>query len=212
MYVTPTGNAKPIYPVVFAKDKNNAILWAQPIIITQNTYSSSLLNEWDGSLSIDEGNGTILSTMVGAGRKDEDNRFEGVLMGDVATGSNADAVMTGLYGFHKGAQSFGFKVDGTAFIGKSGRGRLEFNGNSGTITSANFNLKDSIDPTKDIGTGMKLDLDDGFLSIKNNGVEIIHFDSKADINAGTILSRTAGPYMHLKDKNGNSIFKIDVDE
>jgi hypothetical protein len=138
MYVTPTGNAKPIYPVVFAKGKDNAILWAQPIIITQNTYSSSLLNEWDGSLSIDEGNGTILSTMVGAGRKDEDNRFEGVLMGDVATGSNADAVMTGLYGFHKGAQSFGFKVDGTAFIGKSGAGRLDFNGTGGTITSGNY--------------------------------------------------------------------------
>jgi hypothetical protein len=102
MHVTPTSDINTIYPVVFAKSGEN-ILWAQPIIITQNTYSSSLLNEWDGSLSIDEGNGTILSTMVGAGRKDEDNRFEGVLMGDVATGSNADAVMTGLYGFHKGA-------------------------------------------------------------------------------------------------------------
>jgi hypothetical protein len=34
----------------------------------------------------------------------------------------------GLYGYHEGAQSFGFKADGTAFIGKAGGGRIEFNG------------------------------------------------------------------------------------
>jgi len=30
-----------------------------------------MLNSWDESLTIDEKNGTILSTMVGAGYKDE---------------------------------------------------------------------------------------------------------------------------------------------
>jgi hypothetical protein len=34
----------------------------------------------------------------------------------------------GLYGFHNGAQSFGFNVDGTAFIGRSGGGRIAFDG------------------------------------------------------------------------------------
>jgi hypothetical protein len=42
--------------------------------------------------------------MVGAGRKNKDNKFEGVLMGDVGTGSGDDAIITtGLYGFHDGA-------------------------------------------------------------------------------------------------------------
>jgi hypothetical protein len=34
-------------------------------------------------LDINEDNGTIMSVMVGAGRKHEDNSFSGVLMGDI---------------------------------------------------------------------------------------------------------------------------------
>jgi hypothetical protein len=30
-----------------------------------------MLNEWDGTLTIDEKNGTILATMLGAGRKND---------------------------------------------------------------------------------------------------------------------------------------------
>jgi hypothetical protein len=43
-----------------------------------------MLNKWDGSLTIDEKNGTILASMVGAGIKDRNNTFSGVLMGEVA--------------------------------------------------------------------------------------------------------------------------------
>jgi hypothetical protein len=55
-------------------------------------------------LTIDEENGIILSTMMGAGYKDDENRFNGVVMGDVRTvldGNNVDTV--GLYGFNEGA-------------------------------------------------------------------------------------------------------------
>jgi hypothetical protein len=107
-------------------------LWEQPIIIMQNRFASSVLNEWDGSFTIDEENGTILSTMVGAGYKGIDNSFYGVLMGDIAAGAQSVSGV-GLYGYHAGAQSFGFNIDGTAFIGKSGNGRLIFNGNNATI-------------------------------------------------------------------------------
>jgi hypothetical protein len=41
--------------------------------------------------------------MIGAGRKDEDNKFEGILMGDVATKSGDDAISAiGLYGYNAG--------------------------------------------------------------------------------------------------------------
>jgi hypothetical protein len=77
-----------------------------------------MLNSWDGNLTIDEKNGTILSTMVGAGRKNVDNTFSGVLMGDIEGGAEMDLgdanqidntkLITnksglGLYGFHEGA-------------------------------------------------------------------------------------------------------------
>ena len=51
--------------------------WVQPLVIIQNRWPSAMLNSWDGSLTIDEKNGTIMSTMVGAGRKTVNNTFEG---------------------------------------------------------------------------------------------------------------------------------------
>ena len=129
-----------IYCVVVAKQEGER-LYSQPIYIGQNTWESAIVNSWNEQLTIDEENGIILSSMVGAGYKDEENRFHGVLMGDVGVKGNTDDVKTGvgLYGFHAGAQSFGFNVDGTAFLGKSGAGRIEFNGDIGLIRSSTWN-------------------------------------------------------------------------
>jgi hypothetical protein len=61
-----------------------------------------MLNAWDGSFTIDEDKGTILSTMIGAGRKTTNNTFEGILMGDI-TGEAGIKTGIGLYGFNDGA-------------------------------------------------------------------------------------------------------------
>jgi hypothetical protein len=66
----------------------------------QNRYSSPMLNSWDGSLKIDEDNGTIMSTMIGAGRKTYNNTFEGILMGDITGTTDSNGI--GLYGYHDG--------------------------------------------------------------------------------------------------------------
>ena len=129
------------------------VVWTQPILIIKNKYSSAMLNAWDGEMCIDQENGTIMSTMVGAGKKDVNNTFTGVLMGDVAAGAGFDERNhkgIGIYGFHQGAQSFGFNVDGTAFIGKAGRGRICMDGNKGTIQSGSYER---------FTTGMQIDLD-----------------------------------------------------
>ena len=131
--------------------------WYQPILIIQNRWPSAMMNAWDGSLTIDEKNGTILSTMMGAGKKEDDNTFTGVLMGDIATGAGYADKQLGVYGFNHGQQSFGFKDDGTAFIGKAGKGRIVFDGNSGTIASMSRSQNEK--------AGMLIDLDDGFIDI-----------------------------------------------
>jgi hypothetical protein len=77
--------------------------------------------------------------MVGAGRKETDNSFSGVLMGDIREGSGSGTIDTGLYGFHQGSASFGFNIDGTVFLGKNGKGRISFDGNYGYIQSALWN-------------------------------------------------------------------------
>jgi hypothetical protein len=86
--------------------------------------------------------------MLVAGKK-ADNKFTGVVMGDMGT---LNSFETGLFGIHDGISSFGFKTDGTAYLGKSGSGQINFDGNKGTITSARY------DGGK--GTGILIDLDD----------------------------------------------------
>jgi hypothetical protein len=135
------------YPVVCAYEKladgsRGTLLWAQPIVIDQNRYPNSVANAWDGKFKIDEANGTIMSSMIGAGYKNTDNTYSGVLMGNIS-GSEAvtnagNKTDVGVYGFHHGAQSFGLNIDGTAFFGKSGRGRVLIDGNNGTISSASY--------------------------------------------------------------------------
>ena len=140
-----------LYPVLFAR-KQAQVCWIQPILLMQNRYPSAMLNFWDGQLQINEENGTILSSMVGAGKKNTDNSFSGVLMGDITrnTGINIDGLNSqertlahnhtgiGIYGFDYGEQSFGFNIDGSAFIGKSGAGRISFDGTHGFIYSQNW--------------------------------------------------------------------------
>lgn len=142
---------------------NGEIVYVQPILIIKNRYSSPMLNAWDGELTIDKKNGTILSSMMGAGKKNNDNTFSGVLMGEVAakTGDNAVNAETGLFGFNHGEQSFGLRDDGTAFFGKPGRGRIEFDGNKGEIMSSAYNRPDASERT-----GMKIDLDDAMIDMR----------------------------------------------
>lgn len=138
-------------------------IWTQPLIIMQNRYPSAMINKWDGALKIDATNNAILAAKIAAGRKNyDDNTFSGVMMGDWGTSDGTSEQLfngtTGLYGFHHGEQSFAFMDDGTAFIGKSGKGRIIFQGDEGYIASAGFLAGD---------VGVKLDLDSSpFLQIR----------------------------------------------
>jgi hypothetical protein len=121
-------------------------------------------------LTIDEKNGTILSTAVGAGKKEIDNSFSGVLMGDIGRGMDFDSDnMSGLgiYGFNWGDQSFCLSVDGKAFFGKAGRGRIYFDGDNGTISSASYESQRRLNASGTYdhlnNAGMMIDLDDGFI-------------------------------------------------
>lgn len=183
--------------------KDGVAVWSQPIFITQNKYPSSILNGWNGELKIDNENNAILAAKIAAGKKNtDDNTFSGVMMGDWSgeevvyeevqdpndpnkkikqpkkiNGATETAIAehTGIYGFYHGAASFGFRDDGTAFIGKPGAGRLEFNGDKSTIESNAF--------AENKG-GMSLDFDDGRILIKNP-IQIEDYeinDLKIDLN------------------------------
>ena len=191
-----------LYPVVLCKNKNGITIWAQPIHLMQNRYPSAMLNAWDGSLKIDEENGTILSSMIGAGRKTANNTFEGILLGNVGGQVGTDnATGIGLYGYNDGAQSFYFGIDGTAFLGKSGRGRIHFNGNNASISSASYQQ------TKD--AGMMIDLDDGFIDIRGATKNASGFYSK-DTQSRIHLDAKS-PYFYINSETGKTIINIGKD-
>lgn len=96
--------------------------WYQPLLINNNGYWSNSLNQWDGSLVIDNKYNYIFSSMLGAGVKLPDNTFSGVLMGDVGkVDSNGKKISSyiGLYGFKYGQKRFSFTENGEAFIGNN---------------------------------------------------------------------------------------------
>lgn len=141
---------------------NNQVIWTQPILIIQNEYFSSTINKWDGALTINKNESYILSKMIGAGSKNNENKFTGVLMGDWQGKANVNDLTltnyTGLFGFQNGVMTYAFKDDGTGFIGP-GKGRIEFDGTKGIIKSANYNIKD--------GAGLYLDLQSGNIYAQN---------------------------------------------
>lgn len=193
------GNNREAYPVVLCTKKGGDVLWAQPIYCMKNRYASAMMNKWDGSFQIDEENGTILSTMLGAGRKNSKNQFEGILMGDVGSASEDNASGVGLYGFHNGAQSFNFNIDGTAFIGKSGRGRIKFNGDTGSITSASYEETEE-------SAGMKIDLDDGYIDIR--GVNQGEDGKYSKYESSGIRIDVKSPYMTVRSEKGTELVHI----
>ena len=124
---------------VFAYDASNNILWSQPLLILRNEYAFNLLNAWDGNLKIDEDGNTILSQLIGAGVKNEDNSFSGILMG--AVGKQAAAATTGIYGLSNGALRFKADEKGDFYVGTGDDNEIDFKSGNLNIAAKNFTLK-----------------------------------------------------------------------
>lgn len=167
----------PVYGIQ-AKVGGN-VYYTQPICCYQNKWPNTTVNQWDGvGLNINEEDGTILGHAFIAGHKERNNTYTGVMFGDLSSlGTNQEALkQTGVYGFHHGSVSYAFKEDGTAFIGKSGHGRLMFDGNSGQIQSASW--EEGLN-----SHGMKLDLDDGYIQmIKPQEYTILNINDQTELN------------------------------
>lgn len=79
-----------------------------PIEMHLNTFGLASLNAWDGKhVEVNEDKNYILAPQIGAGIKDDDNTFTGVVMGKMEFYENKDdnTPTVGLMGFSKGKQS-----------------------------------------------------------------------------------------------------------
>lgn len=94
-----------------------------PINITLNTFGLTSLNDWDGNsvvINEDDENGYVMAPQIGAGTKDSNNRFSGILMGrtEAYTGGAENEEEIGLFGYAHGLQSiFLDSKTGDAFFG-----------------------------------------------------------------------------------------------
>lgn len=155
--------------------------WSQPILVLQSRYDFAMLNSWGEDLTIDTKNGTILSTMVGAGTKDSQGAFSGVLMGDVRSGTGNNTITnTGIYGFQNGVMSYALRDDGSGFFGAGANGRIEFDGNSGIIRSSNWKKSGNqwiLSSTQGNISGTLIDLDDGMFIAQSTNGDYIKFNN-----------------------------------
>lgn len=127
-----------------------------PVHLMLNRYGNSAINGWDGnSVNIDKEGGFILAPQVGAGIKENDNSFTGVIMGKVKE-TNQSGADIGLIGYAKGVRSIFLDAQtGKAVFGANGKGQITIDPtqNTARIYSGNFVYK-----SDGSGTGMEIDL------------------------------------------------------
>lgn len=196
-----------VYPVICAtREKDNGlVVWAQPLLIQQNLFASALLNDWTGKTEV--GDHVILSNMVGAGTKNANNKFSGVLMGDVQEVFHDITLedpppLHGLYGFQNNDLNFALTVDGKLRLGNNTSGtQLIFDGSNsgGTIMSNNYLLQLN-DGVKSPTVGMKIDLKEGHIDAYNFKLK----SSKILIDSNA----TNGDYFSITDNGYGKIFSV----
>lgn len=173
--------------------------WLQPIVFIQERYGSSLLNNWDNTLTLDQDNNFIASAAMAAGSKENNNTFTGVVMGKI---QENDKPLQGLFGYNSGSQTFGFKIDGTGFIGGNNGGRIEFDGTRATIDMGKYvHLNGLPDPDENyllVGT------DDNYLKFSA--------DDKLSIQVNEFILNawqdTEGIYLNSNPHNNEYYFKV----
>ena len=195
------------------------LLYTFPLIILQNKYQIPAINQWNGELVVDSNGNKVLAAMIGAGHKDRYNTFSGVLMGDIEQedprNPGTKKADTGLFGYDEGTQTFGFNIDGHAFIGASGNGRIYIDGNTGRIISAAREAYEN-QPDNDL-RGTEINLKDNYIDIQGAGANNqagVHMDTRGSIT--TIDSNNQQqteyyPYLSVTSRAGNKLLHVGDD-
>lgn len=133
--------------VIIARQGDNIVGTLHvPIYMIVNRYGHSAINGWDGnSIDLGEESGMILAPQVGAGKKNDNNTFTGIVMGQVFAPNggqnNEDKTQVGLFGYESGQRSIFLDAEtGNATFGKQGAGRIKIDAQSGqgTIASGDY--------------------------------------------------------------------------
>lgn len=182
-----------------------------PIYMYLNTYGYSALNDWHGnSIEINNDGGYILTPQIGAGIKNADNTFTGLLMGEMVNGEDKKS---GLIGLYNGVQSiFLDSQTGRAEFGKAGAGQiiLDPSTNEAIIQSGNFSTgaKSGMqinlsEPTIAFGSGHFSVNKEGKLTANKGSIAGIVMDNDYGLYTNDKTSATSTKAGFLIQKTGN---------
>ena len=166
-----------------------------PILLLTNRFEYAAINGWDGtSIKLDEENNTVLAPMAGFGKKEEDNSFTGVVLGNITSDSNEDTFQ-GLIGMYQSERTFSLNAnDGSAWF----KGHIEAtSGNIGAVAI------DAVMPTNISGSySWKFSPTDGLFMWKGAQGTI----SSDDPTGGALFSITENG-LHMK---GSGTFEGEI--
>lgn len=205
---------KKLMDILNLMNENRQIIHIKPIIMLYNCYELGFLNGWDGNkLEIDKDGGYIIAPQMGAGFKEDDNSFTGMVMGIYKKG-NTDVERYGLFGKKRGVETLFLDCQtGGAVFGKSGSGQIYIDPEiGGQIYSGNYfgghdNISGKPDLSSVTGQGMLINLKDSYIHLGSSNGFIY---SGQHINSSAISDPSADPHDteedgFLLDGNGLSI-------
>ena len=192
-----------------------------PIYMIINRYGHSAINSWDGnSIQMKEGGDIILAPQVGAGTKNTNNQFTGVLIGDIKAGNKTEQ---GLFGYNSGERSIFLDAEtGNATFGKSDAAQIKITASSGegTIQSGDYSYNISNHDGKGLkikfsstGTGTEkgpyIRYGSNKFSVNSDGS--IHAAGSGDIAGWTITDNTLYKSDVGMNSNANNSKMYDTD-
>lgn len=173
--------------VFVKKDSETVSKIHMPVHLRINRYGHQWINDWDGnSVTIDEEGGFILAPKIGAGKKESDNSFTGIVMGHMREGDGFDKV--GLFGYYSGCRTiFLDSESGKAEFGEYGKGQIVLDPqfDKAIIRSGDYKLGNlQGDTSTNGGKGMMIDLTTPYIQYGNRNFSV-------DPN-GHIIARDGG--------------------
>lgn len=159
------------------------------IMMYLDTYGNEAINGWDGT-SIKTENGAVLAPQVGAGEKDSNGKFTGIVMGQ-----DTNQQKIGLYGYQKGINTFGLTEEGKAYFGSlSGGGRIEIDGTTAKISggdggSSNSGMTITLADLRSSGTTKAIQIGNDNFYIQYNGkMHAVDADIKGKITTDELTA------------------------
>lgn len=163
-----------------------------PVHLMLNRYGLSYLNDWDGnSVQVDEDGGFILAPQIGAGQKENDNSFTGVVMGKVKESGQSNASV-GLFGYGKGVRTYFLDSEtGKTEIGARGKGQiiLDPSDNEAIIKSGNYYYHFDENPNLR-GRGLEINLTTPTIKFGSTNFEVDELGHMTARGGGSIAGWT----------------------